>query len=91
MMTEYNILEDLGFDNIEQRYIAIRYDLMRLIETELSKRSLTQTAAAQMLKISQPRVSDLIRGKIHLFTIDFLITILMRLDVDITISVGVIK
>jgi predicted XRE-type DNA-binding protein len=77
--TKGSVLDDLGFDAAETENLKIRAALMRAIEAELKHRKLTQTAAAELLEISQPRVSDLMRGKIHLFTIDCLVTILMQL------------
>jgi predicted XRE-type DNA-binding protein len=41
-------------------------------------RKLTQRAAANLLGVTQPRVSDLIRGKIDLFSIDTLVNMLAR-------------
>ena len=53
---------------------------MRAIEQEIHRKKLTQAVIAKLLGISQPRISNLLRGKIHLFTIDFLIVVLMHLD-----------
>lgn len=78
-VTKGNVLDDLGFDADEVENLKIRAALMRAIDAELKIQKLTQAAAAQLLRISQPRVSDLIRGKVHSFTIDFLITVLLRL------------
>ncbi len=78
-VTKDSVLDDLGFDSGEAENLKIRAALMRAIDTELKAKKLTQVAAAKLLRISQPRISDLIRGKIHSFTIDFLITVLLRL------------
>jgi len=45
-----------------------------LIET----RGLTQASAAKLLGVTQPRISDLMRGKIDRFSIDTLIEMLGR-------------
>jgi len=57
--------------------------MSRLID-EIEARGLTQAEAARQMGITQPRVSDLIRGKLHLFSIDTLVTLLasMGLRVD---------
>jgi predicted XRE-type DNA-binding protein len=49
---------------------------MSLLIAELNKKELTQAQAAKLLGVTQPRVSDLMRGKIHLFSIDMLINLL---------------
>lgn len=78
-ITKGSVLDDLGFDAAETENLKIRAALMRAIEQEIHRKKLTQAAIAKLLGISQPRVSNLLRGKIHLFTIDFLIVVLMHL------------
>lgn len=71
-----NIFSDLGFSEDEAENLKIRADLMieltKLIETQ----GLTQTAAAELLGVTQPRISDLMRGKIDRFSVDSLIEML---------------
>jgi predicted XRE-type DNA-binding protein len=49
---------------------------------------LTQKRAAERLGVTQPRISDLMRGKINLFSLDTLITMLTQagLKVDVKVS-----
>jgi predicted XRE-type DNA-binding protein len=56
--------------------------LARLIED----RGLTQAEAAKMLGVSQPRVSDLVRGKIDLFSIDMLVLMLAKAGLRVTLT-----
>ncbi|MGG7104901.1 helix-turn-helix domain-containing protein [Rhodococcus globerulus] len=58
--------------------------LSRRIETE----GWTQMDAAARLGVTQPRVSDLIRGKIDLFSLDALVNMVSAagLHVDMTVS-----
>ena len=56
------------------------------IENLLKARGLTQASAAKIMDVSQPRVSDLLRGKVNLFSTDSLIDMLARLGV--TVRVG---
>ncbi len=71
-----NVFRDLSFPREEAENLRIRSDLMislcRLIET----RGLTQAQAAKQLGVTQPRISDLVRGKINLFSVDSLIEML---------------
>lgn len=78
-VTKGNVFEDLGFDAAESANLRIRAALMRSIDEELDKKKLTQFKAAKLLSVSQPRISDLRRGKIHLFTIDMLVNMLTKL------------
>lgn len=83
-----NVFTDLGFARGEAENLRIRAHLMSQIRDLIETRRLTQTAAGELLGVSQPRVSDLRRGKIGLFTIDALVNMLahaglrVRLQVD---------
>jgi len=50
----------------------------------LEARRLTQAAAAKLLGVTQPRVSDLMRGKIDRFSIDNLVELLSRAGFRVT-------
>ena len=80
-----NVFEDVGFPKAEAAHLLIRTDLMLQIERALKARGLTQAKAAKLLKVSQPRVSDLMRGRIELFSIDALVEMLARLDFTVTL------
>ena len=54
-------------------------------------RGSTQAEAAKIMGISQPRVSDLLRGKIDLFSTDSLIDMLARLGVTVRIAFATSK
>jgi len=47
---------------------------------------MTQAEAAKMLGVSQPRVSDLVRGKIDLFSIDMLVLMLAKAGLRVTLT-----
>jgi len=53
------------------------------LEKELGSRGLKQAQAAKLLGISQPRVSDLLRGRVDLFSADALIDMLARLGIKV--------
>ena len=65
-----NVFADLGFEPEEAANLLIRTDLMMEIEDIIERRGLRQKDAACLFGVSQPRVSDLVRGKIDAFTID---------------------
>ena len=82
-----NVFRDLGFEPLEAEHLRIRSDLMIQILRLMDARKLTQVAAARVFGVSQPRISDLKRGKIDLFSIDALVTILGRAGVRVSVSV----
>jgi predicted XRE-type DNA-binding protein len=59
---------------------------MLKIERLLKTRRLTQASAARIMGVSQPRVSDLLRGKVNLFSTDALIGMLAKLGVTVRIA-----
>ena len=73
-----NVFEDLGFDREAAENLRIRVDLMIELRELIRRKRLTQAQAAKLLGVSQPRISDLVRGKIALFTIDMLVNMLAR-------------
>ena len=85
--TKGSVFDDLGFTPAESSNLKIRAALMRAIEQELTKKKLTQEKAAKVLGVTQPRISDLKRGKIQLFTIDSLINMLGKLGKPVAIII----
>jgi predicted XRE-type DNA-binding protein len=66
----WDAIEDTPQQAASQRAKA---DLMMEIERIIQQRGMTQAEAANMLGVTQPRVSDLMRGKINLFSLDTLL------------------
>lgn len=79
-----NVFEDLGFPPEEAAHLLIRSDLMISLNQLLAERKLTQVRAAKLLGVTQPRISDLRRGRLELFSIDTLVDMLARLGVMVT-------
>lgn len=80
-----NVFADLGFDQDEAEHLRIRSALMGTLREVLEKQKLTQAEAAALLEVSQPRISDLVRGKIGLFSIDTLVEMLARAGVRVEV------
>lgn len=53
--------------------MKLRSSLMMVLESHISRHGLSQVEAAKIFGVTQPRVSDLIRGKINLFSLDALV------------------
>lgn len=83
-----NVFTDLGFSPAESRNLRIRSEMMTALRNFIEKEGLTQADAAKRLKVSQPRVSDLTRGKISRFSLDTLVNMLTDagLEVDFRIK-----
>ncbi|HKV10345.1 MAG TPA: helix-turn-helix transcriptional regulator [Thermoanaerobaculia bacterium] len=71
-----NVFRDLGFGEEEAENLKIRTDLMIELTSLIEAQGLTQEAAAKLLGVTQPRISDLMRGKIDRFSVDSLIEML---------------
>ncbi|MGE5216377.1 MAG: helix-turn-helix domain-containing protein [Chloroflexota bacterium] len=82
-----NIFRDIGFSAGEAEHLLVRADLMIKVQELIESKGLTQAELAKTLRISQPRVSDLRRGRIDLFSTDALIDILARLGVRVRLVV----
>jgi predicted XRE-type DNA-binding protein len=83
-----NVFADLGFSPAESRNLIIRAQMMTALRDFIDKEGLTQGGAAQRLRVSQPRISDLTRGKISRFSLDTLVNMLSDagLEVDFRIK-----
>jgi len=82
-----NVFADLGFPAAEAANLQLRSTLMIQLRKRLMARGATQAQAARLLGVSQPRISDLYRGKIERFSIDTLIAMLDKTGADVRVSV----
>ena len=78
-----NVFRDLGFSPHEAEHLLVRSDLMIRVQGLIASRHLKQAEVAKVLRVTQPRVSDLLRGRINLFSTDALIDMLARLGVRV--------
>jgi predicted XRE-type DNA-binding protein len=67
--------------------LRLRAQMMALLRDTIKARGLTQTAAAELFGVSQPRISDLTRGKIERFTIDVLVNMLARAGIFLEVEI----
>jgi predicted XRE-type DNA-binding protein len=72
----------------EAENMRLRSSLMRALVDQIKRQNLTQSQAAKLFGVTQPRISDLMRGKISLFGIDSLVAMLATagLHVEVTIA-----
>ncbi len=80
-----NLYKDLGYPNPEE--MQVKAALAQQIYETIKSRNLTQTKAAELMGIDQPKVSNIIRGRISKYSIDRLIRFLRALERDVEIRV----
>jgi predicted XRE-type DNA-binding protein len=80
-----NVFADLQLPDADER--LAKAELARVIRQTLAARNLTQQAAAAVMGLTQPEVSDLVRGRLARFGMERLERCLNRLDMDIRIQV----
>lgn len=81
-----NVFIDLGYPPVEAAILQMRADLMTDLRKFIKAKRLTQARAAEILGVSQSRVSDLIRGKWERFSLEMLITLATRAGMHVTLK-----
>ncbi len=72
----------------EAENMKLRSALMMALEQHIKAQGWTQGEAARVLGVTQPRVSDLMRGKIDLFGIDTLVNMLTAAGLRVEMHVS---
>jgi predicted XRE-type DNA-binding protein len=65
-----------------------RAELMIAIREAVATWSVTQSAAAKRLGLTQPRMNDLLRGRISKFSLDALIDLAIRAGLTVRVAIG---
>ena len=78
-----NVFADLGFDAEESANLLFRSTLMVRLTKIVRDRELTQHQAAKLFGITQPRVNQMLRGKIDAFSVDALVNMLARAGFEV--------
>ena len=82
------IFSALGFPSNQSANMHLRAQLMIEVEAILKARKMTQVEAAALFGVSQPRVSNLLKGRIDKFTVDTLVNWLSKLDKHVELVVS---
>ncbi len=82
-----NVFRDLGFPEGEAQNLLLRADLMIKIEQLIKKSGLIQSEAAKVLGITQPRINDLLKGRIEKFSLDALVNMVARAGMEVKMTV----
>jgi predicted XRE-type DNA-binding protein len=70
----------------EAANLQLRSDLMDKIEVLIKENGWTQVEAAKRCRVTQPRINDLLRGRISRFSLDALVNIASALGRKVTVS-----
>ncbi|MFC1530628.1 helix-turn-helix domain-containing protein [Gemmatimonadota bacterium] len=84
-----NVFQDLGFDPEESENLRVRGDLMIELSRLIENKGWTQEEAAEIMGVTQPRISDLVRGKIDRFSIDSLVSMLGSAGIKVRVTTTV--
>lgn len=82
-VTSGNIFEDLGFSPEESRVLTLKAQLAALVVRIARERQLTQKELGKIWSVPQPRVSEVLTGKLTLVSIERLIEFLGALGVEV--------
>ncbi|WP_428354342.1 helix-turn-helix domain-containing protein [Methyloprofundus sp.] len=83
-----NIFKDLGFAPEEASKLKIKAQLMCQISEWIKEKQLKQVDASNILHVTRPRISDIMRGKSGKFSIDALVDMLERAGKHVTVQVS---
>lgn len=68
--------------------LKLRAALMMALEERIKSQGWTQAGAGQRLGVTQPRISDLMRGKIDLFSLDTLVNMAVAAGLHVELHVA---
>jgi predicted XRE-type DNA-binding protein len=68
--------------------MKLRAALMMALKDHIASEGLSQSRAAKVFGVTQPRVSDLMRGKIDLFGLDTLVNMLAAAGLHVEVHVA---
>ena len=71
----------------EAENMKLRSELMIALKAHIARTGLSQAGAAKLLGVTQPRISDLLRGKINLFALDALVNMLAKAGLHVEMRV----
>lgn len=81
-----NVWEAIADSPAEAANLEVRYQLMERISGIVKQNGWTQAEAAERCGVSQPRMNDLLRGRIARFSVDALVNIAAALGRKVTVS-----
>jgi predicted XRE-type DNA-binding protein len=82
-----NVFADLGFGPDEAQNLLLRSQTMMAVANWYSASGLTQAMAAKALGITQPRLNQVLKGKINEFSLDALVNMATRAGMRVGLTI----
>ncbi len=83
-----NVFLDLGFSPHEASVMLLRAQLAEALRVWMEREGLTQAQAAKRLGVAQPRVSDIVRNKVELMSLDYLVGLCAKAKLDVGLKLA---
>ena len=80
-----NVFRDIGLEDADE--MLLKAQLTHQVYKILKERKLSQREAAKILGLKQPDVADLMNGKFKDFSVDQLLSLLVRLNKEVEIVI----
>jgi predicted XRE-type DNA-binding protein len=81
-----NVWDAIADSPAEAANLEVRYHLMEKISAIVKQNGWTQAEAAERCGVTQPRINDLLRGRIARFSVDALVNIAAALGRKVRVS-----
>ena len=78
-----NVVLDLGFPPHEATVLLLRAQLAEALRGWMEQSDLTQADAAKKLGVTQPRISEITRGKVELLSLDYLVGLCAKAGIPV--------
>lgn len=82
-----NVFADLGFSAEEAQNLQLRSQTMMAMASWYAASGLTQAQAAKALGVTQPRLNQLLKGKINEFSLDALVNMATRAGMRVALTI----
>jgi predicted XRE-type DNA-binding protein len=83
-----NVWDAIEDDPAERENLKVRSALMAALTIHIQSKKMTQAQAAKKFGVTQPRIADLMRGKIDVFSIDTLVNMLGAAGLHMEMRIG---
>jgi predicted XRE-type DNA-binding protein len=82
-----NVWDAIEPDPVKAENLKLRSSLMLALTRFIKSEGLTQAQAAKVFGVTQPRISNLIHGKIDLFALDMLVKMATAAGLRVTMQI----
>lgn len=82
-----NVWDALEDNSAMAASMTMRSDILIVLQQRIATWRLTQAEAARRLQITQPRLNDLLRGRIAKFSLDTLVDLADRADIQVRLQI----